>query len=54
MSSYAIATAAIAAVAFYAAWREYAGRNRRDAALIAAFGVGLLFVSGVLVRTDLS
>lgn len=39
MSNYALIVAAVGTVALYAAWREYAGNNRRDGLLIAAFGV---------------
>ena len=39
MSNYALIVAAVGAVALYAAWREYAGNNRRDGLLIAALGV---------------
>ena len=39
MSNYAIIVAAVGAVALFAAWREYAGNNRRDGLLIGAFGV---------------
>lgn len=39
MSDYAFLIAALAAVALLGAWREYASNNRRDARLMAAFGV---------------
>ena len=39
MSNYALIVAAVGTVALYAGWREYAGNNRRDGLLIAAFGV---------------
>ena len=42
MSNYALMAALVGAVALFAAWREYAGDNRRDALLIAAFGVVIM------------
>ena len=52
MSNYALMAALVGAVALYAAWREYAGNNRRDALLIAVFGVGIMFASAWLVHPD--
>ena len=54
MSNYALMTALVGGVALYAAWREYAGDNRRDAMLIAAFGVSIMFASAWLVHPDSS
>ena len=52
MSNYALMAALVGAVALYAAWREYAGDNRRDAVLIAVFGVGIMFTVAWLVHPD--
>ena len=52
MSNYALMAALVGAVALYAAWREYAGDNRRDAVLIAAFGAGVMFAAAWLVQPD--
>lgn len=52
MSNYALMAALVGAVALYAAWREYAGNNRRDAVLIAAFGAGIMFTVAWLVHPD--
>lgn len=48
MPDYAIPILLIAAIAFWSAWREYAGRNRRDAALLGAFGTGTMLAGGAL------
>lgn len=48
MFSYASGATVIALVTFYAAWRENADENRRDAALPAIFGGGVLFAAGWL------
>ena len=45
MSNYAIIVAAVGAVALFAAWREYAGNNRRDGLLIGAFGAVIMLVA---------
>ena len=47
-----LAIAAIAAAAVYVAWREYAGNNRRDAALLAIFGSGVMSVTAWLAHTN--
>ena len=52
MSNYALMAALVGAVALYAAWREYAGDNRRDAVLIAAFGAGVMFAAAWLIHPD--
>lgn len=52
MSNYALMTALVGAVILYTAWREYAGDNRRDAVLIAVFGVGVMFAAALLVQPD--
>ena len=52
MSNYALMAALVGAVALYAAWREYAGNNRRDAVLIAVFGVGIMFAAAWLIHPD--
>ena len=52
MSNFAFMAALVGIVALYAAWREYAGDNRRDAALIAVFGVGVMFAAALLVQPD--
>ena len=40
MSDYALLIALLAAVILAGAWHEFAGDNRRDAGLLAAFGAG--------------
>ncbi len=52
MSNYALMAVLVGAVALFAAWREYAGDNRRDAVLIAVFGVGVMFAAALLVQPD--
>ena len=52
MFNYALMTALVGAVILYTAWREYAGDNRRDAVLIAVFGVGVMFAAALLVQPD--
>ena len=52
MSNYALMAALVGAVALYAAWREYAGDNRRDAVLIAAFGAAVMFAAALLIHPD--
>jgi uncharacterized membrane protein len=42
----------VAAVALYAAWREYAGDNRRDAALLATFGASVMLAAIWLANAD--
>ena len=53
MSNYAIIVAAVGAVALFAAWREYAGNNRRDGLLIGAFGVVIMLVAVWIELPDL-
>ena len=45
MSEYAVMIAALAAVMLLGAWREYVSDNRRDAKLMAAFGVAGMMAS---------
>ena len=54
MSNYALMAALVGAVALYAAWREYAGNNRRDALLIAAFGVVVMVAAAWTALPDLN
>ena len=54
MSNYALMAALVGAVALYAAWREYAGNNRRDAALIAAFGAVVMLAAAWIELPDLN
>ena len=53
MSNYAIIVAAVGAVALFAAWREYAGNNRRDGLLIGAFGAVIMLVAAWIELPDL-
>ncbi len=54
MSNYALMAALVGAVALYAAWREYAGNNRRDALLIAAFGTVIMLGAAWVELPDLT
>ena len=54
MSNYALMAALVGAVALFAAWREYAGDNRRDALLIAAFGVVIMLGAVWIELPDLN
>lgn len=54
MSNYALIVAAVGTVALYAAWREYAGNNRRDGLLIAAFGVVVMLGAVWIELPDLT
>lgn len=54
MSNDALMAALVGAAALYVAWREYAGDNRRDAVLVAAFGAGVMFAAAWLVHPDSS
>ncbi len=53
MSNDALIVAAVGAVALFAAWREYAGNNRRDGLLIAAFGAVILLAAAWIELPDL-
>ena len=53
MSNYALMAALVGAVALFAAWREYAGNNRRDAVLIAAFGAVIMLAAAWIELPDL-
>ena len=53
MSNYALMAALVGAVALFAAWREYAGNNRRDALLIAAFGAVIMLAAAWIELPDL-
>ncbi|MBL0124263.1 MAG: hypothetical protein IPP88_16585 [Betaproteobacteria bacterium] len=48
----AILVGVVAAVALYAAWREYAWDNRRDAALLATFGASVMLAAIWLANSD--
>lgn len=50
----AILVGVVAAVALYAAWREYAGDNRRDAALLVTFGASVMLAAVWLANSDLT
>lgn len=50
MFEIAIGAGMIALVTIWCAWREYTNDNRRDAGLLAAFGVGTaVTAAGLLV-----
>ena len=53
MSNVALIVAAVGAVALFAAWREYAGNNRRDGLLIAAFGAVFMLAAAWIELPDL-
>ncbi len=54
MSNYALMVVPVGAVALYVAWREYAGKNRRDALLIAAFGAVIMLGAAWVELPDLT
>ena len=53
MSNVALVVALVGAVALFAAWREYAGNNRRDGLLIGAFGAVIMLVAAWIELPDL-
>lgn len=52
MFSAAIVAGVVAVVTFYAAWREHATDNRRDAALLASFGASVMLAAILLADSD--